>query len=194
MARRKHQQTSERVLTDGYFAAIARGVGVPEMYIEDVIQEAKVRLWKAGDSVVPERAAGVVAKRAAIDFMRRHGRKRGRQAADVSTFSDLAPDLGEEGNYDLECQLSYIGAGVSAGDLDVQVEIIDLRLALRKLPETEREIVRLYTLYGFHLSEIGQQLGLSEGRVQMLLRHAIDTVRALSGLDVDIGADANGDV
>lgn len=185
----RSQRNGEQVLTDGYFASIARAVGVPPFWMDDCLQEIKVRLWKAGPDTSAS-LAGVIAQRASIDFMRSNGRRRGKQAAQVSTFSELAA---RQASPESDEPLAELGLVTKDGDPEIAACMIDLRDALATLQGRERTIISLYVLYGFPLWRIGEQLGISPSRVQQLLSRSIVKVRRLCGT-FDIGAEVNGDI
>lgn len=184
----RSQGNGEQVLTDGYFASIARAIGVPPFWMDDCLQEIKLRIWRAGPET-SNSLAGVIAQRAAIDFMRSNGRRRGKQAAQVSTFSELAARQASPEDE----PLVELGLVAKDGDPEVAACMIDLRDALATLQARERTIISLYVLYGFPLWRIGEQLGISPSRVQQLLSRSILKVRRLTGV-FDIGAEVNGDV
>lgn len=187
LARRDKKQVDAAALSDAYFAAIARSVGVPPFWLDDCLQEMRIRIWKrACKTPVSASLASVIAQRAAIDFMRSVGRRRGKQAADVSSFSQLSPD-------DLNEPPADLTLVAKDGDIDVAGRMVDLRAALGSLQYRERSIICLYVLYGLPLWRIGEQLGISASRVRQLLSRAIVKVRRHVA-DFDIGAEANGDV
>lgn len=55
-------------MNDYYLARVARSVFVPEMWLEDAIQEAKIAIWLA-----PHAPPKTVARRACIGFARKFG-------------------------------------------------------------------------------------------------------------------------
>jgi RNA polymerase sigma factor (sigma-70 family) len=175
-------------LSDAYFASIARSVGVPPFWLDDCLQEIHLRLWKKQRTTpeVSASLAGVIARRTAIDFMRWAGRRRGKQAATVTPFSELSPEDANEP----PVEIILIAKD---GDIDTAGRMVDLRTALATMQYREREIIVLSVLYGFASWRIGEQLGISSSRVQQLRARAIVKVRRFIS-DFDIGSEANGDV
>ena len=175
------------------------------MWLEDAVQEIKIRIWRLGDRALtvrnPATFAKVVARAAVVDFMRAHCRKRGKQAATVVTFTDVAVEWsshvegGDAAPFWDPAELRQSSLQVEAGgDAAAESGVLDLQLALRRLSELEVDVIRLYA-HGFDLAEIAEQLRfpheveLDTAEVQELLRGAIARVRELSGRPFDIGAD-----
>jgi len=57
-------------ISDEYLAEMSRNCGVPEMFIEDAVQEIRVRCWKRNDFRI------YAVKKAAIDAGRKYGKRR----------------------------------------------------------------------------------------------------------------------
>lgn len=95
--------------TDGYLATVARNVGVPEMWVEDAIQELRIAEWQQ------RRLSS-----AAIDFVRRVGpRSRygtSREYAYIDGHERLSPDwtATSDALLDLESSFEMLKAGERA--------------------------------------------------------------------------------
>ncbi len=153
----------------GRFRAMVRSVGVrhrlPEDALEDVVQEVRIRLWRAfpsGEQISRLGASYVyrTATSAALDLIRRR-RARG---GDVTDSADERV------------------AGVPAGAPSPQAElessetVEEIFGAVAGLIPARRAVVRMY-LNGYDRAEIADVLGWSEARTRNLLYRGLADLR-----------------
>jgi RNA polymerase sigma-70 factor (ECF subfamily) len=128
---------------------------------DDVAQRTFVQAWEHAHTLDPERDPGpwlhTVARRAAIGLLRKE-----------------RPDR----------TLSLADDGVSrlpAGDSDLEVrtwETFEVRRALDKLPQDERNVVRLTHLLGYAQAEVAERLGIPLGTVKSRMGRAFKRLAA----------------
>jgi RNA polymerase sigma-70 factor (ECF subfamily) len=90
----------------------------------------------------------------------------------------------------------YAGKVATAGGQEGNLEMADLRLALAKLPEDQREAIILVGASGFSYQEAAQISGTAIGTVKSRVSRARDRLAALLGgdraalaaIDIDAGA------
>lgn len=128
---------------------------------EDVVQETFTDLWKSAKRYDPKIAThttfvGLLARRRAIDFTRKEGRR-----------PQLEP-MPESDSLNLACD------GPSAL---MKCEREDVRQALTKLPEETREIFTLHFDQGMTHPEIVEKTGLPLGTVKTRLRRGLIELR-----------------
>jgi len=130
---------------------------------EDVVQEAMLRAWKAQDALQDEKAARpwflTIIRR---EYARTFERKR-------------LPTV------DLDELVASEEPGLAGGD---DPDLVELRLAIYRLPDDYREPLIMQVLMGFTTAEIGQQLGITTAAVLTRLFRARRQLRALCGEDV----------
>jgi RNA polymerase sigma factor (sigma-70 family) len=157
----------EAVLTR--FAERVRLIGVQHglagLDVEDLLQEVRVRLWRAlesGEKILSVPASYVhrTATSAAIDLLRRR-RARRETPARLSRPSGLAA-LGEARPADLPLDTAELEAQVGR--------------ALEQLVVSRRTVVRMY-LAGYDREEIADVLGWSEPKTRNLLYRGLDDLR-----------------
>jgi RNA polymerase sigma-70 factor (ECF subfamily) len=161
------------------FAKMVRSVGarhgLSEADLDDVLQEVRIRLWRACST--SEQVSGLgasyvyrTATTAALDLLRRR-RARGADFTDpvdehsghLATNADAADEL-------------------DAGELERQV-----LAALEGLPLSRRMVVRMY-LSGYEREEIAELLGWTEAKVRNLLYRGLADLRAqLTKLGITAG-------
>lgn len=159
----------EAVLTR--FAEMVRRVGqrhgLQEAELDEVLQEVRLRLWRArpdGESLAAAPASYVyrTAMSAALDLLRRRRARehpRGQTRVDVSALDGLpAPGPADD--------------AVEAAELEARVSH-----ALAMLPENRRAAVRMY-LAGETREEIARLLGWSEPKTRNLLYRGLAELRA----------------
>lgn len=127
---------------------------------EDLTQEIFTEIWKKAATYNPTIASestfiGMIARRRAIDFIRRQGRNPGFEPLEVaSSFPD--PTL----------EASSIPCDTEA-----------LKSSLETLPEETRKLFHLFFDDGFTHPEIADKTGLPLGTVKTRLRRGLLTLR-----------------
>jgi len=143
------------------------GHGVQEEAVDLLLQEVRIRLWRAGErgetvESLPASYVYRVAASAAVDLLRR-GRSRR-----------------EDRMEGLEGRQLPIPAGDPAGNPSAAVEAEELGRAVRDsleaLSASRRPVVRMY-LEGYSRSEVAALLGWSEGKVRNLLYRGLEDLR-----------------
>ena len=128
---------------------------------EDLVQEIFTEIWKKADAFNPAIAAestfvGMIARRRAIDFLRRQGRQPGFETLDaIQSFSHNP----WEGTSSVTC------------DPDV------VKSSLANLPPETRELFQLFFESGFTHPEIAEKTGLPLGTIKTRLRRGLITLR-----------------
>jgi RNA polymerase sigma-70 factor (ECF subfamily) len=127
---------------------------------EDLVQEIFTEVWKKAASFDPAIAAestfvGMIARRRAIDFLRRQGRQPGFETLDA------AKSLGHN---------PWESSSVP-GDPEV------VKSSLASLPDDTRELFHLFFENGFTHPEIAEKTGLPLGTIKTRLRRGLITLR-----------------
>lgn len=127
---------------------------------EDLVQEVFTEIWKKASSFDPAIAAestfvGMVARRRAIDFLRRQGRLPGFET--LAAAESLAQPTSEStsANFDSET----------------------VKSSLANLPADTRRLFHLFFEDGFTHPEIAEKTGLPLGTVKTRLRRGLITLR-----------------
>jgi len=133
--------------------------------LDDVVQEARVRLWKAlGTSESIRQAPASYIYRttmsAALDFLRRR-RARREQSFDPTESTTALPFIAKE---------TADGALIERETRDAVTKAVDL------LVESRRGVVKMY-LAGYDREEIADLLGWSEAKTRNLLYRGLADVR-----------------
>ena len=129
---------------------------------EDLVQEIFTEIWKKASSFDPAIAAettfvGLIARRRAIDFLRRQGRQ---PAFDTL---DAAESLGHD-----PWETSSVVRDPEA-----------VKSSLASLPADTRELFHLFFENGFTHPEIAEKTGLPLGTIKTRLRRGLITLREL---------------
>jgi RNA polymerase sigma factor (sigma-70 family) len=151
------------------FRAMVRSIGarrgLPEADIDDVVQEVRIRLWRAGEAGkrVEELGASYVyrtAMSATLDVLRRQ-RSRGADATDP-----------------LDEQSERLPAGPADPHAEVESSELVARIgaAVDTLALPRRAVVRMY-LTGYDREEIARMLGWTEAKTRNLLYRGLDDLR-----------------
>lgn len=127
---------------------------------EDLVQEVFTEVWKKAASFDPELASeagfiGLIARRRAIDYLRRHGR--------LPVFESL--DAAESMPLPTSQNCSF------RGDPEA------IKSSLAKLPQETRELFQLFFENGFTHPEIAEKTGLPLGTVKTRLRRGLVLLR-----------------
>lgn len=155
----------ERVLADsvGLIRAVARRQGVAMDALDDVVQETLITVHRVRHTYDPARSfdawLGAIAARRAIDALRRHGRREGRE-----THDDFALD-------------QYPDHDDASMDAERQQQARRLREAIAQLPPGQREAVEQLGLREASLTEAAAQTGRNTGALKVNLHRALKALR-----------------
>lgn len=126
---------------------------------EDLVQEVFTEIWKKAGSFDPAVASestfvGMIARRRAIDFLRRLGRRPGFETLDaVETFPQ------------------------PSAESSVVCDSEAVKSSLANLPEETRQLFHLFFEDGFTHPEIADKTGLPLGTVKTRLRRGLMALR-----------------
>ncbi len=155
----------------GKFGAMVRQVArryrLEESDVDEVMQEVRIRLWRARETSEQIGEVGTsyvyrTASSAALDVIRRRRSRRAEhhQSIEEGAGGEIAaPVLGPHG--DLET--TELGAQVAD--------------AIATIPESRRPAVRMY-LAGYPREEIAELMGWTEGKTRNLLYRGLGDLRA----------------
>ena len=152
------------------YGEMVRGVGrqhgLTDADIDELLQDVRVRLWRAqsdGEGLTAVTASYVyrAAANAALDLIRRRRRKR-----------ESVRDLRRPSQETLFSEGPAPHRGVEESELAERI-----MRAVDSLAESRRLVVRMY-LSDFSRSEIAEALGYSDGRTRNLLHRGLADLRA----------------
>jgi RNA polymerase sigma-70 factor (ECF subfamily) len=155
----------------GKFGAMVRQVArryrLDESDVDEVMQEVRIRLWKARETseLIDEVGTSYVyrtASSAALDVIRR---RRSRRAEHHQSIDD---DAGGE--------IAAAAPGPH-GDLEETELGAQVAGAIATIPESRRPAVRMY-LAGYPREEIAELMGWTEGKTRNLLYRGLADLRA----------------
>lgn len=154
------------------YASLVRGVarqkGLDEAAIDEVLQDVRIRLWRA----LPGERIGLVnssyvyrtALTAVCDYLRR---RRGEPVASVDRLSGYdATRLAEPAQGERALERAELGAA--------------LKTALGRLADSRRPVVKMY-LAGYSQGEIERVLGWSEAKTRNVLYRGLAELRRTLG-------------
>ena len=162
----------------GRFAALVRRVGLrhrlSEADLEDVLQEVRIRLWRARSGPQGERTEQVsasyvyrVAVSAAVDLLRR---RRARGADKTLSLDDIDEPVADH---------SDPARSVEESELAAQLD-----RALETITPSRRPVVRMY-LAGYSGDEVAPMMGWSEAKTRNLLYRGLADLRErLEGMGI----------
>lgn len=144
----------------GIVWSIARRYIKNQSEAEDLVQEVFIEIWKKADSFNPAIASettfvGLIARRRAIDYLRRQGRK-----------PDFEPLSAAE-------SLPIPNHETSSVTCDPET----VRSSLANFPAETRQLFDLFFQDGFTHPEIAEKTGLPLGTVKTRLRRGLITLR-----------------
>lgn len=144
----------------GLVWSIARRYLKESSAAEDLVQEVFTEIWKKAGAYDPAVASeityvGLIARRRAIDFLRRHGRQPGFEP--LSAAESLPHPVSE----------------TSSVDCDPEA----IQTSLAKLPDETRRLFGLFFEDGFTHPEIAERTGLPLGTVKTRLRRGLIALR-----------------
>jgi RNA polymerase sigma-70 factor (ECF subfamily) len=171
----------ERYVGDVF--AVARSVHREPEQAEEVVQETFLALWNRAELFDPDRGSlggwlAAIARNRAIDRHRAAARRsRGSAFSSVASGGSDGAAVGEW----LVATGDPIGVGVADPPPDVIVsrreDVSELRSALARLPDSEREVILLAYRDGLSQSEIALRLGWPLGTVKTRSRRALRHLR-----------------
>ena len=128
---------------------------------EDLLQEAYYKLWSRRDELNdiqnPEAFCVTLVKNLCLDFLR--SPRANRHEADITGVMTLATESSPE------------------KDLETQEKIQQLQKLINKLPENQRQVMKLNGIDDCSMDEIEQITGLSAVNIRVLLSRARKIVR-----------------
>jgi RNA polymerase sigma factor (sigma-70 family) len=162
--------SSELEAAVGRFAALVRRVGLrhrlSEADLEDVLQEVRIRLWRARSQASDERVEPVsasyvhrVAVSAAIDLLRR---RRARGADRTVPLDETVEPVAENADPLRSVEESELAA--------------HLTRAIETITPSRRPVVRMY-LAGYSSGEVATLMGWSEPKARNLLYRGLADLR-----------------
>ncbi len=162
--------SSELEAAVGRFAALVRRVGLKhrlsEADLEDVLQEVRIRLWRARSRPQSERTEQVsasyvyrVAVSAAVDLLRRRRARGAEQTVALDETEELVADHSDPAR------------SVEQAELSAQ-----LARAIEAITPSRRPVVRMY-LAGYSGEEVAKVMGWSEPKTRNLLYRGLADLR-----------------
>lgn len=147
-------------LTDDYLQKVSRSVGVLPFWVDDCVQEIRIKLWQHPDTMFPR----LMARTTAIDFVRKtsHYSRRERRSPVVECFTAIEAHSRLEGTSWLDT--------FEARRPPVE-DVLDCREAVASLSPREKRLISGVAL-GDTMRAIGAREGISESRVCQLIKHA----------------------
>ncbi|HEY7634718.1 MAG TPA: RNA polymerase sigma factor [Gemmatimonadales bacterium] len=139
--------------------------GLTETDVEEVVQEVRIRIWKARADIIGELQAAYVhrtAVSAALDIIRR------RRSEARFGSSDPEEDVAITTDSTLDAQRGLEVAEMEAG----------VARMVEALAASRRPVVRMY-LQGYSREEIAELLGWSEGKTRNLLYRGLADLRSM---------------
>jgi RNA polymerase sigma factor (sigma-70 family) len=137
--------------------------GLTEVDVEEVVQEVRIRIWKARADTVGELQAAYIhrtAVSAALDIIRRRRSETRFGSGDSEVDGPVPTDPSLDAQRGLE--VAELEAGVAQ--------------MVETLPASRRPVVRMY-LQGYSREEIAELLGWSEGKTRNLLYRGLADLR-----------------
>jgi len=162
--------STELEATVGRFAALVRRVGLkhrlPEADLEDVLQEVRIRLWRARSRPQSEKFEQLsasyvyrVAVSAAVDLLRR---RRARGAEQTVALDETDEPVSDHSDPSQSVEESELSAQVAR--------------AIESITPSRRPVVRMY-LAGYSGEEVTQVMGWSEAKTRNLLYRGLADLR-----------------
>jgi RNA polymerase sigma factor (sigma-70 family) len=152
-----------------FIRRVVRGQGVPSDSVDDVVQETLLTIHQARRTYDPGRSftawLRTIARRRAIDALRRGGRTRKHEIHDPLAYQGHADPGGDPEQ-----------AAFQADHTEV------LNLAIDELPPRQREAVE-HLAQGQSLTQAAAAIGRSSGSLRVNWHRALKTLRAQLGKD-----------
>ena len=124
---------------------------------EDILQDAYYKLWSRRNELAdvrnPEAFCVTLVKNLCLDFLR--SPRAGRHDEDVTLSTDSSPDK----------------------ELEMQDKVEQVRHLINRLPENQRQVLRLRGIEDCSIDEIEQITGLSAVNIRVLLSRARKIIR-----------------
>jgi RNA polymerase sigma-70 factor, ECF subfamily len=132
---------------------------------EDAVQDALLTIHQLRDAYDPSRPIRpwlvAIAERRAIDRLRRHGRRAGREGSIEEFGETLADPLANQG--------------------EERVQAAELRAAVAELPRSQRTALALAKLQDLPLAEASARSGMSVGALKVATHRAVKALRRRLG-------------
>lgn len=132
---------------------------------EDAVQDALLTIHQLRDTYDPARPIRpwlvAIMERRAIDRLRRHGRRAGRETSIEAFGETLATPLANQG--------------------EERVQAAQLRAAVAELPESQRTALVLAKLQDLPLAEASARSGMSVGALKVATHRAVKALRRRLG-------------
>lgn len=147
-------------------AVVRRRVADPSE-AEDAVQDALLTIHQLRASYEPGRPIrpwlAAIAERRAIDRLRRHGRRQGRETP-IDDFGETLP-------------------APAANDGEARVASAELRAAVAELPQAQRTALGLAKLQDLPLAEASARSGMSVGALKVATHRAVKALRKRLGAE-----------
>lgn len=159
------RQAYERVLADSVslIRAVARRQGVMQDNLDDVVQETLITIHRVRHTYDPSRSydawLSAIARRRAIDALRRRGRRSSRELHDEFALA------------------SYPAGEDASAATERQQRAEQLREAIAKLPPGQRQAAEQLGLRERSLSETSELTGRNTGALKVNLHRALKSLR-----------------
>ena len=128
---------------------------------EDILQDAYYKLWSRRNELAdvrnPEAFCVMLVKNLCLDFLRSH--RAGRHDEDVTEAVTLSTDSSPD------------------KELEMQDKVEQVRHLINRLPENQRQVLRLRGIEDCSIDEIEQITGLSAVNIRVLLSRARKIIR-----------------
>jgi RNA polymerase sigma factor (sigma-70 family) len=148
-----------------FIKSVARRLGVPADFIDDVVQETLLTIHCIRHIFDPNRPftpwLRMIAQRRAIDVLRRHIRTTGREIHEPLAFQNYSDP-----------------AGNPEEAMDQSDRKSALALAIAALPVKQREAAEQLALNGRSLADASATTGRTQGALKVNFHRALDTLRA----------------
>ena len=148
-----------------FIKSVARRLGVPADFIDDVVQETLLTIHCIRHTFDPNRPftpwLRMIAQRRAIDILRRQVRTTGREIHEPLAFQNYSDPAGNpEDAMDLSDRKSALAVAIAA------------------LPVKQREAAEQLALNGRSLVDASAKTGRTQGALKVNFHRALDTLRA----------------
>lgn len=175
-------RSSWRFVVDRYqglVCATARRIVPTSADVDEVAQRTWTALWRHADAVRDlDRLAGwlgVTARREALGILRR---RREVLVGDVALF-DCGARSREQHGRQLWSEASTRSSQDCGALVEHQLQVSDLRAAVRKLPERQRRLVTALLADRMSYDELSVSLGIPRGSIGPMRARALATLRTL---------------
>lgn len=149
-----------------FLRAVARRRVADPTEAEDAVQDALLTIHRLRATYDPARPIrpwlGAIAERRAVDRLRRHGRRAGRETP-IEAFGETL-------------------AAPGANTAEQRLEAAELRAAVAELPGSQRTALAMAKLQDLPLAEASARSGMSVGALKVATHRAVRTLRRRFGV------------